>query len=247
MKFSIIYEAQMVDTSRENERAVFLQIDEAMYLIPRIMVQDEIEHDGQFIKIPKRPIHPKPLQDPHPPMYMAYTRENTLLGFFRRPRARLRGTDSPRHHHRACRAPANTWPEAGGSRPAIPDGRYGREELHQSSRRLSVKRGGAAQCTVGPTQDFVAAGTDQIVHFAHQQVMRAKAYALLDGAKDRCGCIINEPHPFMGRVDVLPPVALPEPFGACGGVGKGGDVAVLTAVQKSGLRGSSCHARCRNG
>lgn len=186
MKFSIIYEAQMVDTSRENERAVFLQIveqakhaeangfdciwcvehtaltqyahmsapetvlafiagatsrihighgvvclppamnhpvkvaeriatldilsqgrlhfgvgkggtqqeagtfgydlnelqpmiDESMYLIPKIMVQDEIEHDGQFIKIPKRPIHPKPYQDPHPPMYMACTRENTLL------------------------------------------------------------------------------------------------------------------------------------------------------------------------
>ncbi|WP_298287666.1 LLM class flavin-dependent oxidoreductase [Novosphingobium sp.] len=186
MKFSIIYEAQMVDTSRENERAVFLQIveqakyaekmgfdciwcvehtalsqyahmsapetvlafiagatsrihighgvvclppamnhpvkvaeriatldilsqgrlhfgvgkggtqqeagtfgydinelqpmiDESMYLIPKIMVQDEIEHDGTYIKIPKRPIHPKPWQDPHPPMYMACTRENTLI------------------------------------------------------------------------------------------------------------------------------------------------------------------------
>ncbi|MBS0474223.1 MAG: LLM class flavin-dependent oxidoreductase [Sphingomonadales bacterium] len=54
-------------------------IDESMYLIPKIMVQDEIEHDGQYIKIPKRPIHPKPYQDPHPPMYMACTRENTLL------------------------------------------------------------------------------------------------------------------------------------------------------------------------
>ena len=53
-------------------------IDESMYLIPKIMVQDEIEHDGQYIKIPKRPIHPKPYQDPHPPMYMACTREATL-------------------------------------------------------------------------------------------------------------------------------------------------------------------------
>ena len=54
-------------------------IDESMYLIPKIMVQDEIEHDGEYIKIPKRPIHPKPFQNPHPPMYLACTRENTLI------------------------------------------------------------------------------------------------------------------------------------------------------------------------
>lgn len=53
-------------------------IDESMYLIPKIMVQDEIEHDGEYIKIPRRPIHPKPYQDPHPPLYMACTREATL-------------------------------------------------------------------------------------------------------------------------------------------------------------------------
>jgi alkanesulfonate monooxygenase SsuD/methylene tetrahydromethanopterin reductase-like flavin-dependent oxidoreductase (luciferase family) len=42
------------------------------------MVQDEIEHDGEYIKIPRRPIHPKPYQDPHPPLYYACTREVTL-------------------------------------------------------------------------------------------------------------------------------------------------------------------------
>ena len=54
------------------------QIDEAMYLIPRIMVQEEIEHDGTYVKIPRRPIHPKPYQDPHPPMYLACTNTDTL-------------------------------------------------------------------------------------------------------------------------------------------------------------------------
>lgn len=54
-------------------------IDESMYLIPKIMVQDEIEHDGEFVKIPRRPIHPKPYQDPHPPMYMACTRAEALV------------------------------------------------------------------------------------------------------------------------------------------------------------------------
>lgn len=53
-------------------------IDESMYLIPKIMTQDEIEHDGKYIKIPRRPIHPKPYQDPHPPLYYACTREATL-------------------------------------------------------------------------------------------------------------------------------------------------------------------------
>jgi alkanesulfonate monooxygenase SsuD/methylene tetrahydromethanopterin reductase-like flavin-dependent oxidoreductase (luciferase family) len=54
-------------------------IDESMYLIPKIMVQDEIEHHGTYIDIPRRPIHPKPLQTPHPPMYMACTRSDTLV------------------------------------------------------------------------------------------------------------------------------------------------------------------------
>src|SRR5262245_45217754 len=55
------------------------QIDESMYLIPKIMVQDEIEHDGRFVKIPRRPIHPKPYQKPHPKMYLACTRADTLV------------------------------------------------------------------------------------------------------------------------------------------------------------------------
>lgn len=53
-------------------------IDESMYLIPKIMTQDEIEHNGEYIQIPRRPIHPKPYQDPHPPLYYACTREATL-------------------------------------------------------------------------------------------------------------------------------------------------------------------------
>ena len=54
-------------------------IDESMYLVPKMFVQDEIEHDGKYIQIPKRPIHPKPFQDPHPPMYLACTNTDALL------------------------------------------------------------------------------------------------------------------------------------------------------------------------
>ena len=54
-------------------------IDEAMYLIPRMFVEDEIEHNGPHIAIPPRPIHPKPFQDPHPPMYLACTNPQSLV------------------------------------------------------------------------------------------------------------------------------------------------------------------------
>jgi alkanesulfonate monooxygenase SsuD/methylene tetrahydromethanopterin reductase-like flavin-dependent oxidoreductase (luciferase family) len=54
------------------------QVDEAMYLIPKMWMQDEVEHHG-LIDIPSRPIHPKPYQDPHPPIYMACTRAESLV------------------------------------------------------------------------------------------------------------------------------------------------------------------------
>jgi alkanesulfonate monooxygenase SsuD/methylene tetrahydromethanopterin reductase-like flavin-dependent oxidoreductase (luciferase family) len=54
-------------------------IEEAMRLVPRIWVEDVVEHHGQFIDFPPRPIHPKPLQDPHPLLYMACTHNDSLL------------------------------------------------------------------------------------------------------------------------------------------------------------------------
>lgn len=54
-------------------------IDEAMRLVPRFWVEDVVEHHGEFIDIPPRPIHPKPLQDPHPPLYMACTHNESLV------------------------------------------------------------------------------------------------------------------------------------------------------------------------
>jgi alkanesulfonate monooxygenase SsuD/methylene tetrahydromethanopterin reductase-like flavin-dependent oxidoreductase (luciferase family) len=53
-------------------------ITEAMYLVPRLWVEDNWEHKGEFVDIAPRPIHPKPLQDPHPPLYMACTHNETL-------------------------------------------------------------------------------------------------------------------------------------------------------------------------
>lgn len=53
-------------------------IDEMMYLIPRIMVEESLSFDGEWVQFPERSIHPKPLQDPHPPMYLACTGDESL-------------------------------------------------------------------------------------------------------------------------------------------------------------------------
>ncbi|MEO6125999.1 MAG: LLM class flavin-dependent oxidoreductase [Ilumatobacteraceae bacterium] len=53
-------------------------IEEAMRLVPRIWTEDVIEHHGEFVDFPPRRIHPKPIQDPHPPLYMACTHNDTL-------------------------------------------------------------------------------------------------------------------------------------------------------------------------
>jgi len=53
-------------------------IKEAMYLVPRLWVEDDWSYDGEFVSIAPRALHPKPLQDPHPPLYMACTHDETL-------------------------------------------------------------------------------------------------------------------------------------------------------------------------
>lgn len=56
------------------------QVDESMYIIPRMWHDEDFsfESDKTGLNIPSRPINPKPFQDPHPPMFMACTREHTL-------------------------------------------------------------------------------------------------------------------------------------------------------------------------
>lgn len=53
-------------------------LDEMMYLIPRIMVEEEVEFEGEWVSFPPRSVHPKPLQDPHPPLYLACTGDESL-------------------------------------------------------------------------------------------------------------------------------------------------------------------------
>ena len=46
---------------------------ESLEMIPRMWTEDPFEHHGRFVSVPARSILPKPLQKPHPPIWMAAT------------------------------------------------------------------------------------------------------------------------------------------------------------------------------
>jgi alkanesulfonate monooxygenase SsuD/methylene tetrahydromethanopterin reductase-like flavin-dependent oxidoreductase (luciferase family) len=54
------------------------QLEESARMIPRMWREELFEHHSALLDIPPRPIIPKPYQEPHPPMYLACTREETL-------------------------------------------------------------------------------------------------------------------------------------------------------------------------
>ena len=47
------------------------QWEEAISMIPRMWTEDPFSHEGHYFKIPPRSIIPKPVQKPHPPLWMA--------------------------------------------------------------------------------------------------------------------------------------------------------------------------------
>jgi alkanesulfonate monooxygenase SsuD/methylene tetrahydromethanopterin reductase-like flavin-dependent oxidoreductase (luciferase family) len=54
------------------------QLEFSARIIPDMWREDEFSIEHELMTIPPRPIIPKPRQDPHPPMYLACTRETTL-------------------------------------------------------------------------------------------------------------------------------------------------------------------------
>jgi alkanesulfonate monooxygenase SsuD/methylene tetrahydromethanopterin reductase-like flavin-dependent oxidoreductase (luciferase family) len=54
------------------------QLVESLHMIPRIWTDDVFEWHGDLLDVPPRPVIPKPVQDPHPPMFLACTRHETL-------------------------------------------------------------------------------------------------------------------------------------------------------------------------
>ena len=67
---STAYEMEPFGVDPETNR---FEWDEAVRMIPKMWTQPEFEWRSERLTIPKRAIYPKPLQKPHPPMWMAGT------------------------------------------------------------------------------------------------------------------------------------------------------------------------------
>jgi alkanesulfonate monooxygenase SsuD/methylene tetrahydromethanopterin reductase-like flavin-dependent oxidoreductase (luciferase family)/putative sterol carrier protein len=62
---------------RETKRE---QWDEALDVVTRMLVEEPFAgHDGRFLTMPPRNVVPKPVQKPHPPLWVACSRRETIL------------------------------------------------------------------------------------------------------------------------------------------------------------------------
>ena len=50
---------------------------ESLSIIPRMWTEDVFSHEGQYYQIPPREVTPKPVQQPHPPMWLACSQDDT--------------------------------------------------------------------------------------------------------------------------------------------------------------------------
>ena len=53
--------------------------DEFVHVIPKLWTEDRFEYHGEFFSMPERSVLPKPLQKPHPPLWVAVTSPGTEL------------------------------------------------------------------------------------------------------------------------------------------------------------------------
>ena len=51
---------------------------EALEIIPRMLAEDYFEYESDLIRIPRRQITPKPVQQPHPPVWVASTQPSSI-------------------------------------------------------------------------------------------------------------------------------------------------------------------------
>lgn len=52
--------------------------EEAISIIPRMWMEDPFSHEGHYFKIPPRSIIPKPVQKPHPPLWVACSQPDSF-------------------------------------------------------------------------------------------------------------------------------------------------------------------------
>ena len=66
---------QVYGVPREESRDRF---EEALQIITAAWTQDSFHHDGRFWHMPEASVYPKPVQQPHPPFWIAGTSEGSL-------------------------------------------------------------------------------------------------------------------------------------------------------------------------
>ena len=54
------------------------QWEEAISMIPRMWTEDTFSHEGRFYSIPPRKVIPKPVQTPHPPLWVACSQPDSF-------------------------------------------------------------------------------------------------------------------------------------------------------------------------
>ena len=50
---------------------------EALEIIPKMWMQERFSHKGEYFEVPERNVVPKPVQQPHPPMWMAASNDDS--------------------------------------------------------------------------------------------------------------------------------------------------------------------------
>ena len=71
------YPYQMAAFGVDLENATGM-VDEALEIIPLAWTEGEFSYPGKHFNIPAREVHPKPVQSPHPPMWLGCSREETF-------------------------------------------------------------------------------------------------------------------------------------------------------------------------
>src|SRR5258708_31392574 len=54
------------------------QWEEAVRMIPRMWTEDPFSHESRFYRIPPRSVIPKPVQKPHPPLWVACSQPDSF-------------------------------------------------------------------------------------------------------------------------------------------------------------------------
>lgn len=71
-----LQETSLVGADMERTKA---EVEEALRIIGAAWQKDELEYDGELLQISPHPILPRPVQTPHPPLFLACSKQPSLV------------------------------------------------------------------------------------------------------------------------------------------------------------------------